>query len=170
MMQHHESLSKTASVRAGEASAQQPQPDAEISHHEPLKLPLVDPKIVVVKSRRRLRLYAAGKLVRIYRVGLGFNPVDDKIKEGDGATPEGEFYIFTKNAKSAYYLSLGLSYPNAEAAERGLRDALISAGKGRSEIGHGAVSPLRIKTCESCSTPSPLGRLLSSSIDDQWHG
>ena len=64
--------------------------------------------------------------MRNYRVGLDFNPVDDKIKEGDGATPEGEFYIFTKNTRSAYYLSLGLSYPDAEAAERGLRDALIS--------------------------------------------
>lgn len=81
---------------------------------------------MVLKSKRRLLLYSDGKLVRNYRVGLDFNPVDDKIKEGDGATPEGEFYIFTKNGRSAYYLSLGLSYPNAQAAERGLRDALIS--------------------------------------------
>lgn len=64
--------------------------------------------------------------MRTYRVGLGLNPVDDKQREGDRATPEGEFYIFTKNPKSAYYLSLGISYPNIEDAERGLRTGLIN--------------------------------------------
>jgi murein L,D-transpeptidase YafK len=34
--------------------------------------------------------------------------------------------VFTKNNKSAFYLSLGISYPNIEDAERGLRDGLIS--------------------------------------------
>lgn len=92
----------------------------------PLKLPLVKPEIVVVKSRRQLTLYSDGRVVRTYRVGLGLNPVDDKEREGDRRTPEGEFYIFTKNNKSAFYLSLGLSYPNAEDAERGLRDRLIT--------------------------------------------
>ena len=93
---------------------------------EALKLPLLDPRIVVLKSKRELKLYSDGSLVRTYKVGLGLNPVDDKKRQGDRATPEGEFYIFTKNNKSAYYLSLGLSYPNNEDAERGLRDGLIS--------------------------------------------
>jgi murein L,D-transpeptidase YafK len=93
---------------------------------EALKLPLKDPRIVVLKSKRQLILYSAGSLVRTYKVGLGLNPVDDKKRQGDRATPEGEFYIFDKNNKSAYYLSLGLSYPNIEDAERGLRDGLIS--------------------------------------------
>jgi murein L,D-transpeptidase YafK len=90
-----------------------------------LKLPLVNPKIVVQKSKRRLMLYADDELLRTYPVGLGFNPAKDKIREGDGATPEGEFYVFAKNEKSAYYLSLGISYPNLEDAQRGLRDGLI---------------------------------------------
>jgi murein L,D-transpeptidase YafK len=91
-----------------------------------LKLPLKDPRIVVSKSERRLELYADGKLVRTYRIGLGLNPVPDKQRQGDRATPQGEFYVFTKNDKSAFYLSLGISYPNAEDAARGLRDHLIS--------------------------------------------
>ncbi len=91
-----------------------------------LKLPLKDPRIVVIKSKRLLELYSQGKIVRTYQVGLGFNPVPDKEREGDGATPEGDFYVFTKNDKSAYYLSLGVSYPNIEDATRGLRDELIS--------------------------------------------
>lgn len=93
---------------------------------EALKLPLKDPRIVVIKSKRQLKLYSAGSLVRTYKVGLGLNPVEDKKRQGDRATPEGEFYIFTKNNKSAYYLSLGLSYPNIEDAVRGVRDGLIS--------------------------------------------
>lgn len=92
----------------------------------PLRLPLKDPRIVVNKSERRLRLYSEGQLVRTYKVGLGLNPVPDKVRQGDRATPEGEFYVFTKNNKSAFYLSLGISYPNLEDAERGLRDRLIS--------------------------------------------
>jgi len=91
-----------------------------------LKLPLRDPRIVVIKSKRLLELYSGGAVVRRYHVGLGLNPVEDKKRQGDRATPEGEFYIFTKNSQSAYYLSLGVSYPNVEDAERGLRDGLIS--------------------------------------------
>ena len=82
--------------------------------------------MVIFKGQRQLELYSEGAVVRTYRVGLGLNPVDDKEREGDRATPEGDFYIFTKNPKSAYYLSLGISYPNIEDAERGLRAGLIT--------------------------------------------
>jgi murein L,D-transpeptidase YafK len=91
-----------------------------------LKLPLKDPRIVVSKSKRQIELYSDGSVVRTYRVGLGSSPVADKQREGDGATPEGEFYVFVKNPKSNFYLSLGMSYPNVEDAKRGLRDGLIS--------------------------------------------
>jgi murein L,D-transpeptidase YafK len=83
-------------------------------------------RIIVYKHDRKLELYSDKTLLRTYRVGLGFSPVADKVREGDGATPEGDFYIFAKNSKSAYYLSLGVSYPNPEDAERGLRDGLIT--------------------------------------------
>jgi len=88
--------------------------------------PIEKPRIVVYKRERKLELYSNKKLIRTYRVGLGFSPVNDKVREGDGATPEGDFYVFVKNNKSAYYLSLGVSYPNVEDAERGLRDGLIN--------------------------------------------
>lgn len=64
--------------------------------------------------------------MRTYRIGLGLSPTGDKVREGDRRTPEGDFYIFTRNNKSAFYLSLGISYPNAAHAERGLRDGLIN--------------------------------------------
>jgi len=92
----------------------------------PLKLPLEEPRVVVEKGARRLRLYAGGELVRVRRVALGFTPEGDKVRQGDGRTPEGDFQICMKNAKSSFYLSLGLTYPNAEDAERGLREGLIT--------------------------------------------
>ena len=95
------------------------------SQRSTLKLPLADPRIVVLKSQRTLELYSGGKLVRTYKIGLGLNPVPDKQREGDRATPEGDFHIFTKNPKSAFHLSLGISYPNIEDAERGLSAGLI---------------------------------------------
>jgi murein L,D-transpeptidase YafK len=100
--------------------------NGEVPNTTPLSLPLVEPKIVVAKSKRRLTLYADGKAVRVYRVGLGFNPVGDKEKQGDGRTPEGEFYVCVKNASSSYYLSLGLSYPGKPHAQRGLQSGLVT--------------------------------------------
>ncbi|HEV2880565.1 MAG TPA: L,D-transpeptidase [Pyrinomonadaceae bacterium] len=101
-------------------------PEAAESSQSPLKLPLVNPRLVVSKSKRQIVLYAGGAVVRTYRVALGANPSGDKVRQGDRATPEGDFYICVKNARSNFYLSLGLSYPNAEDAERGLRDKLIT--------------------------------------------
>jgi murein L,D-transpeptidase YafK len=85
-----------------------------------------NPKITVEKKKRNLKLYDGKKLVKSYKISLGAVPVGDKEIEGDGKTPEGEFYVFTKNDKSAFFLSLGVSYPNKEDAERGLKQNLIT--------------------------------------------
>jgi murein L,D-transpeptidase YafK len=87
------------------------------------------PHIVIYKSRRRLELYDGEQLLRTYQVALGRQPLGDKLKEGDGATPEGTFYVCTKNAKSRYDRFVGVSYPNAEDGARGLRAGLISAAQ-----------------------------------------
>lgn len=107
-------------------SAIPPERSDQMEEKPSLALPLKNPRIVVLKSKRKLELYSDGVLVRTYQVGLGLNPVCDKTREGDRCTPEGDFYIFTKNPKSAYHLSLGISYPNIEDAKRGLQDRLIS--------------------------------------------
>jgi murein L,D-transpeptidase YafK len=91
-----------------------------------LKLPLKNPRIEVHKAERKLFLYSSGHLVRTYKVGLGLSPIGDKVRAGDRRTPEGDFYVFFKNPKSNFYLSLGVSYPNLVHAKRGLRDGLIN--------------------------------------------
>ena len=97
-----------------------------MAERKPINLPLQNPRIIVHKAARRLELFSGDSLLRTYKIGLGFSPVADKVRSGDGATPEGDFYVFVKNNRSAYYLSLGVSYPNIEDAERGLRDGLIT--------------------------------------------
>jgi murein L,D-transpeptidase YafK len=61
------------------------------------------------------------------RVALGRNAFEDKIQEGDLATPLGDFFICARNSRSRYFRSLCLSYPNREHASRGLQSGLISA-------------------------------------------
>ena len=91
------------------------------------QLPKIEnPRLVVKKSERKLFIFDGEKLVKTYEIVLGFTPVGDKEISGDGKTPEGDFYVFTKNAQSKYFLSLGVSYPMIEDAERGLRENLIS--------------------------------------------
>jgi murein L,D-transpeptidase YafK len=110
-------------VRAERANPPQP---SVVQNNSPLQLPLKSPRLVVQKAARKLLVYSNNKLVRTYRVGLGLSPVGDKVRSGDHRTPEGDYYVFTKNDKSAFYLSLGISYPNIGHAERGLRDGLIT--------------------------------------------
>ncbi len=87
---------------------------------------LKEPTITIRKSARTLEVYEAGKLVRTFEMVLGFSPDQDKEVEGDGRTPEGEFYVFTKNPESRFHLSLGLSYPAKDDAARGLAGGLIT--------------------------------------------
>ena len=68
--------------------------------------------LVVWKKKRVLALYRNSKMMKAYRIRLGFNPEGQKQKEGDGKTPEGKYYITHKNPNSKFYLSLGINFPN----------------------------------------------------------
>jgi len=81
--------------------------------------------VVISKTERMLTVFDDGRERIRIPVVIGRNPAD-KEREGDLATPEGDFYICYKNPESKYHRFLGLSYPNAEDAVRGLRDGLIT--------------------------------------------
>ncbi len=96
------------------------------NHHIRGGLPaLGQPRIEISKSAHRLVLYDGDREVKAYRTAVG-GGAGDKVQEGDRRTPEGQFYVCMKNPQSKYVLSLGLSYPNEEDAQRGLRDGLIT--------------------------------------------
>jgi murein L,D-transpeptidase YafK len=83
-------------------------------------------KIIIKKSERRLELFEGESLRKGYAIALGSCPLGAKETEGDGKTPEGGYYVFTKNPKSKFHLSLAVSYPSPEDAESGLAKGLIS--------------------------------------------
>ena len=68
--------------------------------------------------------------MRTYLVALGTNPVGDKIRQGDGRTPEGLFHIDARNPESRYYKALHISYPDA---------AHIRAAKARGVLAGGDI-------------------------------
>jgi murein L,D-transpeptidase YafK len=83
-------------------------------------------RIIIRKQARLLTARVAGGRELGYSVALGRNWAADKSVEGDEATPVGEFYICAKNPRSRFFLSLCISYPNAEDAERGLSAGIIT--------------------------------------------
>ena len=83
------------------------------------------PRIVITKHAKTLVLFDGEEEVLRIPVVIGKNSAD-KFREGDLATPEGEFYICYKNPESKYHRFLGLSYPNVEDGERGQLEKLIT--------------------------------------------
>ena len=68
--------------------------------------------ILVKKSERVLYAIKDDKVIKKYNIALGKNPNGHKKVEGDKKTPEGYYFIDGKNAKSKFFLSLHISYPN----------------------------------------------------------
>ncbi len=60
-----------------------------------------------------MQIIAGNRLIQEFPIDLGFAPTGHKTQEGDGRTPEGQYFIDRRNYNSAFYLSLGISYPNA---------------------------------------------------------
>lgn len=84
--------------------------------------------IYVSKKNKKVTLYRNGVVMNIWDCNLGTNSLlGDKQKEGDRITPSGKFYICLRNPYSKCHLSLGLSYPSDEDADRGFNDGLITA-------------------------------------------
>ncbi|MCH7992992.1 MAG: L,D-transpeptidase [Planctomycetes bacterium] len=88
-----------------------------------------EPRLVVLKSKHVAHLFDGEKLVRSYPIDLGFVPLGQKLREGDGKTPFGRFRIATKNSDSPYHRFLGLDYPHEEAVKRGLQTGLVTRGE-----------------------------------------
>lgn len=83
--------------------------------------------IYVSKKESTVTLSRCSSVIGTWPAKLGRqSAAGDKAKQGDEITPSGSFYVCTMNDQSQYYRALGLSYPNTEDAERGLKDGLIN--------------------------------------------
>lgn len=76
--------------------------------------------LVAIKDQRVLRLYRFGQLAHSYRMELGKNPLQQKLRSGDLATPEGQYVVKSKKSgrQTKYYLALLLNYPNPQDWDR----------------------------------------------------
>jgi len=85
-------------------------------------------RIVVEKGNRRLLLLRGGDVIATYPVRLGLNPYGHKQREGDFRTPEGTYYLSRRNPQSQFFLSVEVSYPNAEDRERARQSGVRPGG------------------------------------------
>lgn len=70
--------------------------------------------VLVDKSDRTLTVFQRGNALRtFYSLQFGDVPMGHKQFQGDERTPEGRYTIDLRNPQSSYYLSLRISYPNA---------------------------------------------------------
>jgi len=75
--------------------------------------PVAD-EVIIDKSDRELYLLRDGEIFRTFRIALGVVPEGDKQKEGDFKTPEGRYLLDMRNPNSDYFLSIHVSYPDAQ--------------------------------------------------------
>lgn len=90
--------------------------------------------VEVFKAARRLELRREDGVLSSYRVALGFAPERHKEREGDGRTPEGTYLIDARNPRSAFHLSLRVSYPDERDRARA---AALGVPPGRDIYIHG---------------------------------
>jgi murein L,D-transpeptidase YafK len=84
--------------------------------------------ILVEKEKRKMSVYQKGKLLKEYKIALGSSPKGHKKKEGDCKTPEGTYFISSKNDKSRFHLSLKVSYPNKTDEKNALKNKVSAGG------------------------------------------
>lgn len=84
-------------------------------------------RIVVLKRKRVLMLMQGEQVAQSFRIALGREPRGNKVREGDGRTPEGVYHIDARRYDSDFYRSMKISYPS-QTDRRRARDAGVRPG------------------------------------------
>jgi hypothetical protein len=82
--------------------------------------------VVIDKATRELSVLRDARRVARFPVSFGLDPVSDKRRVHDLATPEGLYAITHRTSRTRFHRSLGLSYPNLADAQRGLAEGIVS--------------------------------------------
>lgn len=75
-------------------------------------------EVVVHKTDRRLELLRDEQVLKSFDIALGLEPDGHKRQEGDSRTPEGRYRLIERNTDSDFFLSILISYPNADDRQR----------------------------------------------------
>lgn len=68
-------------------------------------------RILVDKSDHAMTVYRADQPLHTFKVALGAGGLAPKVRQGDERVPEGRYVIAGRNPRSAFHLSLLISYP-----------------------------------------------------------
>lgn len=71
-------------------------------------------RVLINKSERKLILFKGNQVLKSMDVALGLLPKGRKITEGDFKTPEGAYRLTERNSASEFFLSIRISYPDAD--------------------------------------------------------
>jgi len=77
--------------------------------------------LIVDKLNHECYVLQGGRVVDTYTVDLGGMWMDQKIREGDRATPEGRYKVASLKKESRYYRAALLDYPNETDRSRFVR-------------------------------------------------
>jgi len=77
-----------------------------------------DLHIEVDKSKYRLSICSGGSVIKEYPVVFGGNPLDEKLRQGDHCTPEGNFKVLMKYKHKAWSKFIWIDYPNSGSIEK----------------------------------------------------
>ena len=111
---------------------------------------------------RQLDLMRGTEVIRSFRISLGLMPEGHKERAGDFRTPEGRYLLTRRNARSDYFLSIQVSYPNAEDLLRAQRNRWVAGG---SIMVHGLPNSLRHSPDYYASTDWTDGCIALSNSD-----
>lgn len=83
-----------------------------------LHISSADIKLIVSKSAYKMYVVKGNLMLKTYPVVFGFNPKDDKLKEGDGCTPEGVFHLRSMYPHNKWTKFIWIDYPNQESWQK----------------------------------------------------
>ncbi|MFM7627621.1 MAG: murein L,D-transpeptidase family protein [Gammaproteobacteria bacterium] len=105
-------VASVASVATAASASTTPSFDSRTARLRDSDLPIAT-HVVVHKAERRLEIFQGDEQMREFRIALGGDPTGHKLFEGDSRTPEGRYMLGARNARSEFFLSMHVSYPNA---------------------------------------------------------
>ena len=99
-----------------------------LTPYQKMPIAVVIDSLAVNKWEHSLIAYSKGMAIKKYTVSLGKGGNGKKQFEGDDRTPEGVYYINSKNPSSGFHKNLGISYPSP-------RDAAVAKSLGKASGG-----------------------------------
>ena len=90
--------------------------------------------IVISTSTHSLTVYKGDAVLATYPVAIGFNGAAPKRTRGDDVTPVGRYHIGWVSRDTRYGPFMGLTYPNRQNAEWGLREGIINKAQYRAIV------------------------------------